>query len=261
MSTRGRAEQSIEELLRQMHAHEAGAVEELLRRVQPLLTPMAARHTGDFAPGGIRASDVSQEAAMKVHKYLPSFQGESEGQLQALLGRVVYSSWADMVRKSTRSIRNEGEAIALDDAEALELTASQRSPSLIAAQREQWRILLAQIKALPDDYRKVLSSYYFHGLSLADIAVSLKCSKEAVDSLLRRAVRALRDREEGREASTQDARAHNQLDAALASYIRQLEDGVAPEPEAFAAQYPDCADELRGVLLLMETLKHAGADE
>ena len=85
MSPRDWSALSIEEVLRLMREGEDGAVEELLRRYQKQMSASAKQRVGDFAPGGIRTSDVTQEAAVRALKYLPRFRGESEGELSKYL--------------------------------------------------------------------------------------------------------------------------------------------------------------------------------
>lgn len=253
MSASNLSELSIEALLHRVRQGEQGAWEELLRRSESKLEEWADRRIGNGAPGGIRASDVTQEAALGAFQRFASFRGTSEGEWRVWLEQVLHSRWVDLLRKAGSQKRNDVGALPLDASEAQDLPAPQRSPSQVSSHQEEWRRLLACFYELPDAQREALSLYYLHDSTVGGIAQRLGRSREAVESLLQRGLRTLRARMEG--TAEMEVLTRNQVDAALAVYFRRREEGKPLEPESFAAGYPECADELRGLLHWLEKLR------
>lgn len=246
------SELSVEALLQRVREGEKGAWEELLGRSQSDLGRWAARRLGSSPPGGIRPSDVTQEAALGAFERFSSFRGTGEGEWRVWLEQVLHSRCVDMLRKAGSQKRDDSKRLPLDAPEAQGLPALQRSPSLVSSQQEQWRQLLTHFYQLPDAQREALSLYYLRDSTIDGIAERLGRSRAAVESLLQRGLRALRAGMEGREDS---GIVRNQVDAALSVYFRRREEGVPVDPEAFAASYPECVDELRGLLHWLEELR------
>ncbi|QRN96603.1 sigma-70 family RNA polymerase sigma factor [Archangium violaceum] len=260
MSSSKPSELSIEALLNRVREGEQGAWEALLRRSESNLEDWAARRIGNAAPGGIRASDVTQEAALGAFQRFASFRGTSEGEWRVWLEQVLHSRWVDLLRKAGSQKRNDVGALPLDASEAQDIPAPQRSPSTVSFHQEEWRRLLACFYELPDAQREALSLYYLHDSTVMGIAQRLGRSREAVDSLLQRGLRTLRARMEGvaeleSEENPDAILIRNQVDAALSVYFRRREEGKPLEPDTFAAGYPECADELRGLLHWLEKLR------
>lgn len=250
---------SVEALLRQVREQKQGAWEQLLRRYKLQLDDWAASYIRRSAPGGIRASDVSQEAALTALERFSSFQGSAEGEWHVWLQRIVESQWADMCRHATRQKRDAGGTLSLDADEVQDLPALQHTPSQVAAQQERGRLLLRHFLELPKEQREALSPYLLRGSSREALMARSGRSWDALESLLRRGMRTLAARMEGREEvqpqEPHEALLNNQVDAALAVYFRRLEEGVPVEPETFAMDYPECADALLGLLRWLEALR------
>ena len=260
VSSSTQAESSIEALLHRVREGERGAWEELLRHSQSDLDKWAARRIENTPPGGIRPSDVSQEAALGAFQRFASFRGTSEGEWRVWLEQVLHSRWVDLLRKASTQKRNDGGALPLDAPEAQDVPAPQRSPSQVSFDLEEWRRLLTYFHQLPDAQNDALSLYFFHDATLVEIARRRGISKDAAESLLRRGVRTLRARMEGTadvesEDSPEAVLTRNQVDAALSVYFRRREEGKPVDPDTFAADYPECADELRGLLHWLEKLR------
>ncbi len=246
------SELSMEALLRRVREGEKGAWEELLGRSQSDLDRWAERRLGSSPPGGIRPSDVAQEAALGAFERFSSFRGSGEGEWRVWLEQVLNSRCVDMLRKAGSQKRDDAKGLPLDAPEARGQPAPQRSPSVVSSHQEQWRQLLTHFYQLPDAQREALSLYYLEDSTIAGIAERLGRSHDAVESLLRRGLRALRAGMEGREDANT---VRNQVDVALSVYFRRREEGVPVDPEVFAASYPECADELRGLLHWLEALR------
>lgn len=253
------SEMSMEELLRRVRARERGAWEELLDRSQFDLEEWASLRVRGMAPGGTRPSDVSQEAALAAFQRFPSFRGMSEGEWRDWLERVLHSSFLDLLRKASTQKRDDAGMLPLDSGEAQAVPALQPSPSQVSSHRESWRELLTHFYELPDAQREALSLYHFKGETVRSIAERLGRSEEAVESLLGRGLRTLRARMEGSvdvEARPDELIARNQTDSALSAYFRRRDEGASLDVESFVAGYPDCADELRGLLRWLEELRN-----
>ncbi|WP_309895186.1 sigma-70 family RNA polymerase sigma factor [Archangium sp.] len=260
MSSSTPAELSIEALLHRVREGERGAWEELLRHSQADLDKWAARRIKDASPGGIRPSDVSQEAALGAFQRFASFRGTSEGEWRVWLEQVLQSRFVDLLRKAGTQKRDDGGALPLDAPEAQGVPAPQRSPSQVSFDLEEWRRLLTYFYELPDAQRDALSLHFLHGSTSVEIARRLGISKDAVESLWGRGLRALRARMEGTadvesEDNPEAVLTRNQVDAALSVYFRRREEGRPLDADTFAADYPECADELRGLLHWLEKLR------
>ncbi|MGZ3460187.1 MAG: sigma-70 family RNA polymerase sigma factor [Archangium sp.] len=260
MSSSTLSELSIEALLRRVREGEQEAWEELLRRSQFDLNRWADRRIGSSPPGGIRASDITQEAALGAFQRFVSFRGTGEGEWRVWLEQVLHSRWVDMLRKAGSQKRDDGGALPLDAPEAQGVPAPQRSPSQVSSHQEEWRRLLTHFYELPDAQREALSLHYLQDSTVEGVAQRLGRSREAVESLLQRGLRTLRARMEGTaerepEENPDAVLTRNRVDVALAAYFRRREEGRPLEPEAFAAGYPECAEELRGLLHWLEKLR------
>ena len=260
MSQRPGSAGSVEELLVRARAGEAGALEELLRRAQPQLARWAARRVSSETPGGNRPSDIVQESAIKAFQKFSSFEGNSEGEWRAWLKRVVFSRAADLTRQASSQKRDESGHLSLDAAEAEGGSAPRRSPSQFTSLQEEVRQLLSNVYRLPKEQCEALSLFHLKAFTVAEVARSMGKSEDAVGSLMQRGLRTLRKQMSGdasgpAEESPEAAAARNAADAALLVYLRRREMGEAVDPDAFAAGYPACAEELRGLLHWLERLR------
>ncbi|MFP2904318.1 sigma-70 family RNA polymerase sigma factor [Pyxidicoccus sp. 3LFB2] len=260
MSQRPWSELSVEELLVYARAGEAGALGELFRRAQPRLVRWAERRVSPETPGGNRPSDIVQEAELKAFQKFASFEGHSEGEWLAWLKSIVFSRAADLARQATSQKRDESGHLSLDAAEAEGGRAPQRSPSQFTSLQEDVRRLLSNLHQLPKEQCEALSLFHLKAFTVAEVARSMGRSEEAVGSLMQRGLRTLRAQMSGAtsgsaEDSPEATAARNAADAALLVYLRRREAGETVDPDAFAAGYPACAEELRGMLHWLERLR------
>ncbi|NRD53379.1 sigma-70 family RNA polymerase sigma factor [Corallococcus exiguus] len=249
-------EASIEELIHRARTGEPKALEVLLKRCQPALRKWSTARVGDGLPGGARVSDVVQESALRAFEKFSTFRGQSEGEWMTWLRRVVASQASSLVRAAQTDKRDAGDVQALDET----AVAPGQSPSQFSSQQEEWRRLLTNFYGLPDDQRRALSLFHLKDLSVAEVADQMGRSPTAIESLMQRGMKTLRERMRGVEApdapmSLQEAQLHNAVDAAVLVYLRRCSAGERVDPEVFAASHPECADELRGMLHWMEQLR------
>ncbi|MBZ4422695.1 sigma-70 family RNA polymerase sigma factor [Myxococcus sp. RHSTA-1-4] len=254
------SELSFEELLLRARVGEEGALEELFRRCQPALDAWASRRAALDPSVGTRPSDIVQDSALRAFEKFATFQGNSEGEWFAWLKQVVLSQSVKRVREARSQKRGASGSVSLDTDEALTVRAPQRSPSQFASGQEEWRELLKNFYALPDDQRDALTHFHLRGMSAAEVANLMGRSRISVESLMQRGVRTLRHRMAGGEgeapeASAEEVAVRNAADAAFLSYLRRCEAGEVVDPDAFAEAHPACTEELRGMLHWLQRLR------
>jgi RNA polymerase sigma-70 factor (ECF subfamily) len=149
--------------------------------------------------GKLDPSGVVQETLLEAHQALEQLRGRSRAELLAWLRTALAHNLADEVRKLgavKRDVaREESLRQALEESSArLEgwLAQEQSSPSRRLERHEQSLRLAAALARLPDRQRQAVELRHLQGLSLAEVAEGLTCSKAAVVGLLHRGVEALR---------------------------------------------------------------------
>ena len=131
--------------------------------------------------GAADSEDIAQEAFVKLWRN-PSQLREGAA-LRGWLMRVASNAVIDAARKPRSA--------ALD--EVAEPPDPQARPDAPLDRAEAARLIDARIAALPDRQRLALSLVYFEGLSNIEAAAVMEVSVEAVESLLARARRSLKE--------------------------------------------------------------------
>jgi RNA polymerase sigma-70 factor, ECF subfamily len=134
------------------------------------------------------AMDVSQEAFVKVHRYLDRFKGDSS--FYTWLYRITTNTCIDVLRRraviSSESIEYD-DTVQLDLAEAnLGALSSQvdSSPARSALRRELGEKLEEALAQLPEKHRAILLLRELEGMSYEDLARTLGIPKGTVMSRL-----------------------------------------------------------------------------
>jgi RNA polymerase sigma-70 factor (ECF subfamily) len=141
-------------------------------------------------------SDVVQMTLLKAYQNFDQFRGQ-DAELAGWLRRILTNTLADAAREYGGGKRNVALERSLDDSSArLEgyLRAADSSPSASAIRHEQLLQLAHALAGLPDDQRAVVEMHHLQGLSVRDVAQCLNRTEAAVACLLRRGLKALRDR-------------------------------------------------------------------
>ncbi|MBK8237905.1 MAG: sigma-70 family RNA polymerase sigma factor [Deltaproteobacteria bacterium] len=134
------------------------------------------------------ALDVVQEAFIKVHRYLPNFEGQSS--FYTWLYRIVANLCIDHIRRNTRKkdvefddkLRHDGEQ---DTSPAEALPASiMANPGEAVENKEILAAVEDSLKYLSDKHRAVIVMRELQGLSYADMAKAMNCSKGTIMSRL-----------------------------------------------------------------------------
>lgn len=145
----------------------------LYNQNQRRLHRLAARLLGP----GPRAEDAVHDAFAKLMQHYGQLCSCSDGQLERWLMAVVRNTALDMLRKESRET-------ALED-QAWEPAAA---PDL-----GEFEALVALIRSMPEDYRRVLELRFLAEWSLADIAAELGLTEGAVKSRVFRGRKLLID--------------------------------------------------------------------
>jgi RNA polymerase sigma-70 factor, ECF subfamily len=134
------------------------------------------------------ALDVVQEAFIKVHRYLPNFEGQSS--FYTWLYRIAANLCIDHLRRNTRKkdvefddrLRHDGaqESTAADALPASVLG----SPSEAVENKEILSAVEQSLVHLSDKHRAVIVMRELQGLSYAEMAKAMNCSKGTIMSRL-----------------------------------------------------------------------------
>jgi len=156
---------------------DAQAFRALVDRHAPSVTAHAKRMLRDAS----EAEDVVQEAFLRLWKNAPTYRAEAR--LGTFLHRIVHNLCVDLLR-----------ARKPQDPEALDDLPSEDRPSRELHARTKSQQVQEEVQALPERQRAALSLVHFEGVSNVEAAEILQVSVEALESLLARARRSLRER-------------------------------------------------------------------
>lgn len=130
------------------------------------------------------ALDVVQEAFIKVHRYLPNFEGQSS--FYTWLYRIVANLCIDHMRRSSRKkdvefddrFEHEGRS----DAPAVVLPLA--DPAAALKNKEIMAAVEQSLTELSEKHRAVIVMRELQGLSYSDMAKAMNCSKGTIMSRL-----------------------------------------------------------------------------
>jgi RNA polymerase sigma-70 factor (ECF subfamily) len=149
---------------------------------------LVARHTASLTAHATRmlrnaseAEEVVQEAYIRLWKQAPNYRPDAK--LRTFLYGIVHNLAIDRLRVRKRH-----------DPDALESLTSGDRPSGSLRERELRERVQAEVATLPDRQRAALSLVHFEELTNIEAARLLDVSVEALESLLSRARRTLKER-------------------------------------------------------------------
>ncbi len=156
-------------------AGDAGAWAALVRRHLPAVTRCAAYMLGDPA----EAEDVAQDTFVRLHRKLATWEGGEDG----------LSSWLHRVAVNLSIDRHRGPVRPASLADVGEVA----EPAGLDGPLDRKRHVENALAALPDRQRAALVLVHYQGLSGREAASTLDISVEALESLLARGRRSLRN--------------------------------------------------------------------
>ncbi len=174
---------SDEALIENIANQDTEAFQELIERYQSLVFNTAYRFVGNVHD----AEDLAQEAFLRVFKnaerYVPS------AKFKTWLSRIVTNLCLDFLKKK--------KPVLLEEESFLDIPSPGLRPSQELELNERQRILQQAVQCLKETQRMALVLHHYECLKYEEIAQVMGCSVKAVESLLVRAKKALRERLEG----------------------------------------------------------------
>jgi RNA polymerase sigma-70 factor (ECF subfamily) len=177
----------------------SASLDDELVRFRSYLSLLARLHMDRRLQGKLDLSGVVQQTLLEAYQTMQQFQGRSEAEKAAWLRRALANNLADEVRKLAAGKRNVARERSLQDAIEQSsariqdwLAAEQSSPSGAIVRQEQAVCLADALVRLPENQRLAVELRHLKGLSVADVAQELDCTKPAVIGLLNRGVKKLR---------------------------------------------------------------------
>jgi RNA polymerase sigma-70 factor (ECF subfamily) len=170
-----------------------------LERYRPYLRLLAGADVDARLQGKLDLSGVVQQTLWEAHcdrdRFSSNGAAVNESVTLAWLRRILVRNLLDELRRLGRANADLALERSLDESSARlvdELEASDTSPSAHAARNERAFQIASALEHLPDDQRTAVVRHHLQGVPLADLAVELKRSKEAVAGLLHRGLVQLR---------------------------------------------------------------------
>lgn len=182
------ADASDDELLRRIGAGDRHACTLLVDRHLARMHALAARVLGDEA----EAEDVAQEVFIKVWEQAARWRPDGGARFGTWLHQVCLNACRDRLRRRRESASLDAVAEPADHRPGPEARAQADS---VGAQ------VRAALDALPERQREALVLCHYQELPQAEAAEVLGVSVDAIESLLARGRRALRERLAGERAS------------------------------------------------------------
>jgi RNA polymerase sigma-70 factor, ECF subfamily len=170
-----------------------------LERDRRYLTKLAASRVDAGLRQRVDISGLVQETLLEAWQCRDRARGGTEPRRKAWLRGILEHNLADALRNlrmGKRDVRREQPLLDLLAAPcarpATRLVAAAPTPDQVVELDERARRVAAAVARLAPGQREALLAHYWHGRSVADIAVALRRSRAAVAGLLKRALQELR---------------------------------------------------------------------
>ncbi len=169
---------------------DVAAFEQLISQYEKKVYNLAYRLTGSHED----ASDVAQEAFIRVYNSLPEFRGDSS--FATWLYRIVNNVGMDELRKRKRQrVTSLDDTVTVDDGEiSRQLADGADGPEQALERVETQRAVQESINSLDEEYRMVVVMCDLQGYSYNEIAETLGINLGTVKSRLHRARQALKEK-------------------------------------------------------------------
>lgn len=160
------------------------AFAELCERYLKIMLGVAQRILGNAA----EADEVAQEAFLRLWTYAPRWDPDGAGSVRTWLSRVVTNLCLDRMRRRR--------SVPLDEAGDFEDPALSATETI--GQEDRRKIVQEMLDQLPERQKAAVVLAYFEEMSGKEIAEAMGLSVGAVESLLVRARKTLRDEVQAR---------------------------------------------------------------
>jgi RNA polymerase sigma-70 factor (ECF subfamily) len=176
----GHADDELTALATRAQSGEAGAIDEILRRVRPRVFRYVLARIGSRE----EAEDVTQETCVALASALPDYRHD--------VGRFTSFVFGIASNKVLMSQRSRGRRPEIPVAELPDHAAGDPGPAEHAEREDALRGLLARLEELPDRHRDVLLLRVVAGLTADETAAALNTSPANVRVIQHRALNTLR---------------------------------------------------------------------
>jgi RNA polymerase sigma-70 factor (subfamily 1) len=259
-----------EELLRRSAQGDDAARQELLAGHRDRVRQMIAVRLDRRLLARLDPSDVVQEVLVEAHQKLDDYLRRRPLPFYPWLRQIAWQRLLKLHQhhhaQKRRVSREKPEVLGLSGESlgnlADQLMTSGGSPSKQLLRQELHRRVQEGLAQLPERDREVLVLRYLEQLSLKEIAAVVGASEGAVKTRHARALLRLQamlgDDEEGKTMSHAVSAVNSSLENLLEEFADRLQTGEAPEVEAFLAEHPEHADQLRRLWPTMCVLADLG---
>jgi len=175
------------ELVRQTLAGRTQAYKELVRRWAGRVTAMCHAKVGR-AP---EAEDLAQEALLRGYRALSTLSDQEK--FGSWLCGIAVHACLDWLKSKERT-QIPFSALSRDHPVENFLGSRAEVDGFALDREEELRQLMAQVEALPEEYREVLMLYYYEDVTYRDLAQQLGVSAATINARLTRARAMLRER-------------------------------------------------------------------
>jgi RNA polymerase sigma-70 factor (ECF subfamily) len=184
MAAEDTAEDRAKSLCERAQRGERAAFDELVRGYEPRLRRLVEARLGGKLRESLEADDLLQEALLRAFRSLGGFEWRRDDAFVAWFGGIVEHVIRSAAEKCARH-----EVIEL----VSDVAAEQSSPSQRARREERFARLERALEALSPEHREVIVLARIERLRIAEIAVRMHRSPDAVKQLLVRALRRLKE--------------------------------------------------------------------
>lgn len=175
------------ELVRQTLAGRTQAYEELVRRWAGRVTAMCHAKVGRAA----EADDLAQEALLRGFRALATLTDQEK--FGSWLCGIAVHACLDWLKSKERT-QIPFSVLARDRDPEPFLSSRSEHDEFALDREEELRQLMAEVEALPEEYRQVVMLYYYEDVTYRDLAQQLGVSTATINARLTKARARLRER-------------------------------------------------------------------